>query len=1431
MKKMTKTVIVGVLCLLMCSAFIFGKSGIKGKHALAESQSVKYDYTDSDYLTEGSSYTIRDYAEKLIGTQAHVQRLDGKYQIVDSEQDDPIVSIIPKDLFYTEGQKLVIGQEYGYYINTSPIDAGYISTAMVFDIITEANLELTTDRAFITIEPLFEYKYVCVSGQDSYIFMGEYKVIYNNSSYCVVPYATIIDSSIRYVESTQYYLKDISFAGTLYNEQHLNPGDTLYDANKDYGSYFTAFDYEYRGKYREGSSFPAGDAASVISDAVQMGIAIAEDLTIAGKVAKTLGRVLSWASLASDTCNYIISKNKWENGELILCEKKVTTSCFYQNRNDQLTHYRDDLGRPALTKSAAVTCNTSKDKSLWYGVGDYAKAIFYIGHGGDGTATNYTRLIDNIALKVVDSSNDEVVKSEIGLGSVSMRDMESKVISIDEPSDAYMLPVGKDSFIFKAQYESDYDVTVDLSSEADISVNGKKYHGNSISIKLHVVSNGRIVIDLSENEVALNGTVKINPNCDTFITQISADQNYILKMDLSGVRKLKTNNPNLEIKELLRLSNGVFSDYSEYGRLEPCDEISYPFRSGTYYVLVHNNSSENFTSQHFSVEDIESLAIGSENSVNLTSFNLNYFKITASSSVNHVISLPDTKGDNFNYIFLNPDLSIGDGRSYIEGMYVVGLEENKTFYFGVKTGAVEVQTTILIKETNNAFQWKIIGNDFGSDGKILSQNNVLVKRGNTYTLSFLINGRDSNATLFSVDSNTSWGYYGFSVNSNRKVVVPVDCPIGGNGITVKAWDSVDNDTSFNHTLKLIPTDEIVLNSIVIENAEDITLTFQAPKFVSKIDYQVSCDGVQATQSITNAGFTRVNTITESLLPIIQIVKYDAPAYVTFKIIKVYYYDAYKNEKSNSNRIFSTTINNLFAGGNGTSNSPYIINCGRHAYNIRKSQSSFFQLKNDITCQNKWTPIENFEGTLDLNNYSISLTNKSVSVNGNYGFINQNNGFVFGGSFKPQITTLTGGSKNYYIGVVAAVNNGTIERCTIKHVSGTDINIKDWYAYFGSIAGYNSGKIKNCTNYAVIRGNCVNFGGIAGFNGGDNNLIYACTNHGKIYGQAEGTTSACFGGIVGIGAEGSNIEQPYNDAALLFDKTDKSQSVMVYIGQIAGRMCKADKLVNAQCKGSAKIAAGVNVYQYYLTDEAVGMYFDSSKPSEGGSCIAAGMLITLANGEQVPVESLVGDERLLVWNLYTGEFDSAPILFIDREDFAYFKIINLYFSDGTYVKVIDEHAFWDFDLNQYVFLREDASRYIGHQFNKQVVDNDGHLIWTKVQLIDVTITEEYTTAWSPVTYGHLCIYVNGMLSMPGATEGLINIFSVNGDTMRIDGEQYAIDIETYGLFTYEEFYEMYQIPETMYEAVNGKYLKVSIAKGLIDNETIERLIERYSDFFA
>lgn len=227
----------------------------------------------------------------------------------------------------------------------------------------------------------------------------------------------------------------------------------------------------------------------------------------------------------------------------------------------------------------------------------------------------------------------------------------------------------------------------------------------------------------------------------------------------------------------------------------------------------------------------------------------------------------------------------------------------------------------------------------------------------------------------------------------------------------------------------------------------------------------------------------------------------------------------------------------------------------------------------------------------------------------------------------------------------------------------------------------------------------------------------------------------------------------------------------------------------------------------------------------GGCVATGTLITLSDGRQVPVERLNGDEMLLVWNMYTGEFDSAPVLFVDQDEYKEYEVINLKFSDGTEVKVITEHAFWDFNLNKYVFLDKNASEYIGHWFNKQT-GTGNNFSWTKVQLVGVTICHEYSIAWSPVTYGHLCYYVNGMLSMPGNTEGLINIFEVDSEQMAYDTDQMREDIELYGLYTYEEFNGVMPVSEVLFKAFNGQYLKVALGKGILDWERIKELINRY-----
>ena len=229
-----------------------------------------------------------------------------------------------------------------------------------------------------------------------------------------------------------------------------------------------------------------------------------------------------------------------------------------------------------------------------------------------------------------------------------------------------------------------------------------------------------------------------------------------------------------------------------------------------------------------------------------------------------------------------------------------------------------------------------------------------------------------------------------------------------------------------------------------------------------------------------------------------------------------------------------------------------------------------------------------------------------------------------------------------------------------------------------------------------------------------------------------------------------------------------------------------------------------------------------------SCVAAGTLITLADGRQVPVESLTGSEMLLVWNFNTGTFDSAPILFIDKDPLRVYKVINLYFSDGTVVEVISEHGFWNSTLNKYVYLDENASEYVGDWFNKQTIGENGVQTWTTVQLVDVQITEKETTAYSPVTAEHLCYYVNGMLSMPGGIDGLFNIFEVDGETMKYNAEKMAADIEQYGVFTYEDFEGL--ISEEMFNALNGQYLKVAVGKKLTNKISLEVMIEKYSRLF-
>ena len=257
--------------------------------------------------------------------------------------------------------------------------------------------------------------------------------------------------------------------------------------------------------------------------------------------------------------------------------------------------------------------------------------------------------------------------------------------------------------------------------------------------------------------------------------------------------------------------------------------------------------------------------------------------------------------------------------------------------------------------------------------------------------------------------------------------------------------------------------------------------------------------------------------------------------------------------------------------------------------------------------------------------------------------------------------------------------------------------------------------------------------------------------------------------------------------------------------------------------TVKNANGNNVYYTSNNDGTITFTMPASDVTitVKSECIAEGTMITLADGSQKKVEDLTTEDRLLSFNHETGEYIETAILFIENDGSNWYNVINLEFANGATTRLIYEHALFDLDLSKYVYITEqNFADYVGHLFAQQ----DG----TATELLNAYITNEYVGCYSLVTEYHLNYFIEGMFSIPGGIEGLFNIFEYD-ENMVYDAQKMADDIETYGLFTYEDFAD-YGVSEEMFNAFPTKYLKVSIGKGYITMERIEYLIQRYGIYF-
>lgn len=227
-------------------------------------------------------------------------------------------------------------------------------------------------------------------------------------------------------------------------------------------------------------------------------------------------------------------------------------------------------------------------------------------------------------------------------------------------------------------------------------------------------------------------------------------------------------------------------------------------------------------------------------------------------------------------------------------------------------------------------------------------------------------------------------------------------------------------------------------------------------------------------------------------------------------------------------------------------------------------------------------------------------------------------------------------------------------------------------------------------------------------------------------------------------------------------------------------------------------------------------------SNPDGCFTPDTFITLADGSMIPVKELCVGDEVLVFDHVTGEISTSPVAYISIDKAEKWETISLMFEGGVTVDVISEHGFFDLTTGGYVMINaENVSEYVGHTF-AGMAGADGETLGA-LKLVSYEFGEAGSEAYSVVTAKDLNHFANGMLVFTDGIDGLYNIFEY-GEGMKYDEEAMAADIERYGLYTYEDWSDY--ITYEQFLAYNVQYLKVSVGKGLITEEGLIALIDRF-----
>ncbi len=1144
---------------------VYAESGTNNQETLTE---IDYNaYTDSDFLINDNEKTIFDYPEMFAQkSKIEVDDLSGDLEIKE-DGDDEIIQIVPRILFTQVCEVLNIGKEYGFYINTSNKGDYLFSVVLVFDISLNFDLLETVDNVIIQVKPVFEYNYIYLTAdktsfqykQDYVDYEVEYEIS-ENIIMAAPSYALKRNTDgkfhLEYNNSDTYYLKDVSMGVGLFNEQELNYGDNNYNPYADKGSYLTSYEYVFKGK-----KFENGKLLNLDQNYIDF---VLEKLDSIDKFVGWLGYLpeigffFDIGSVLLQAPELIYSwfidvETNFSADEVLksvaLVDEttgRINVNSYYQNRDDQLANYADEDGNPVLIKAGTIPFDAAVDGGIWHGVNDYATGYFRVNHSALNESAWYTRLVSDITLKVM-NKNGEMQMFGTNTRHTNLREPVFKQIELEEAQNINLLPNGKNYFSFNAQFESEYEIVVPNSSSVVAKLDGNVLNFVNDKVKVKLTSgNHNFEIENLSDENKVFSSLTINPHtisASSLSTEINITNgaNYLLKVTLlSQVKNLNTNNAGV-------LINGIYTNknlnvYSQHGVVAPSSFVSHPFLLGDYYLVLNNGSGQT-ANINFGITEPETINLTEQKNVGMNGVNYVYVKFVPTESKTFVITAQDMQNLQFNLVNNNETLTNAGGTYYSGYFYEVGFDAGNTYYIGVKNNTNNTNA-LTINKTDIAYKWQISNQ---TNQVVTSAENYELKRNQTYTINLLINDVLAANVIFGYDNqSTAFGTYNIVTNQNQ-ITLNANTAIYGNGVIVTAR-ILNGEEYYNvDTLKIIPIFNDTMSITNVVNDEDITFSYTASNFITKFEYKLLPYSNVFTYDIgvNNAVQNTTNSGTISILNTIKSLNNLTGENLTLQLTKFYYVNAFNQENYfDVMQTWQTPINNLFAGGLGTEQSPFTISCKRH-FNNMQNRNYYFTLLNNISFSGS-TGVSNFTGTLNGAGFTIVFTTELTGQAGNFGMVKVNNGTIKNIKVYSNSYAEDENGEWAYVGGICGTNYGLITGCETSGSIQTYRNL----THNGGIAGVNRGKIENCTNNLLIQ-TIGDIGGIAGANY-DNGVITNCVNVSQQLYQVT-DTSKSVGGIVGYQNSGTVTNCVNKGVITIGGNTSNSKSLAPGISQITGTL--------------------------------------------------------------------------------------------------------------------------------------------------------------------------------------------------------------------------------------------------------------------------------------